>query len=51
MFTGNAHWLEIDLRRPGDGTFIPLKPREAVTPVPYAMYALVGAGGLNSAGC
>ena len=39
-FTGNPRWLEIGVR-PGSspGAFTTLIPRQALTPVPYALYA------------
>ena len=36
-FPGNARWLEIKVKGPGDGGFTPLAPRQEITPVPYAM--------------
>jgi hypothetical protein len=40
-FDGNARWLEIELRVPaGGGSFTTLAPRQPITPVPYALFAL-----------
>jgi hypothetical protein len=36
-FTGAARWLEIAVQCPGDTEFTPLSPRQALTPVPYAL--------------
>jgi len=38
-FTGDARWLEIAVRTHGGGAFIPLDPRQPLTPSPYALYA------------
>jgi len=46
VFTGDARWLSIEMRPDGAGAFIPLAPRQALTPTPYALYALDGAAGL-----
>lgn len=45
MFNGASRWLDIGVR-PGTntGTFMPLTPRQALTSVPYAQYALTPAG-------
>jgi hypothetical protein len=39
-FDGNARWLEIAVEGPGDLSYTTLTPRQPVTPVPYALYAL-----------
>ncbi|MBN2375342.1 MAG: hypothetical protein JXD22_03000 [Sedimentisphaerales bacterium] len=39
VFRGDATWLEIDVAPQGSGTYTTLKPRQEVTPTPYAMYA------------
>ncbi len=45
-FNGNnARWLEIEVQGPGDLSYTTLSPRQPVSPVPYALYALGGAGG------
>ncbi len=42
-FNGEARWLDIRVRCPaGSGVFAPLSPRQNLTPVPYALYALNG---------
>lgn len=44
-FTGNARWLEIDVRTPaGSGNYTTLTPRQPLTPSPFALYAASGAG-------
>ena len=55
VFNGTEYWLEIGVRTNGNGTFITLTPRQAVTPTPYAIFAegasnvvgVVPGGGLN----
>ncbi len=40
-FVGEARWLEIGVRCPaGSGSYDSLSPRQALTPAPYALYAL-----------
>ena len=43
VFNGANRWMEIGVRAPG-GTFATLSPRQAITPVPYAVYAMTPAG-------
>jgi hypothetical protein len=38
VFDGSARWLEIAVRTNGSGMFTTLRPRQAVTPTPYAIY-------------
>jgi hypothetical protein len=38
-FTGPDRWLQIDVRTNGGSSFVPLSPRQQVTPAPYALYA------------
>jgi endosialidase-like protein len=38
-FTGEARWLEIDVKPTSSGTYTPLSPRQELTPTPYALYA------------
>ncbi len=38
-FSGEDRWLEIAVRTNGHGGFIPLAPRQALTPTPYAIFA------------
>ncbi|MGD9790699.1 MAG: hypothetical protein AB7Q00_12120 [Phycisphaerales bacterium] len=41
VFTGNAIWLQIDVRSPsGAGGYTSLTPRQPVNVVPYSLYAL-----------
>ena len=55
VFNGTDYWLEIGVRTNGNGTFMTLTPRQAVTPTPYAIFAegasnvvgVVPGGGLN----
>ncbi len=39
IFNGANYWLEIGVRTNGDSNFSILAPRQAITPVPYAIYA------------
>src|ERR1017187_1638834 len=39
VFTGTNYWLEIGVRTNGGGTFTNLRPRQKITPSPYAIYA------------
>ena len=39
VFTGPARWLEIGVRTNGAATFVPLNPRQALTPAPYSIHA------------
>jgi hypothetical protein len=43
-FAGNARWLEIAVQTNGGSVFTSLLPRQAMDPVPYALYALTPAG-------
>lgn len=46
VFTGSPRWLQIDVRpSEGSGAYTELAPRQALTAVPYAMYAFSGPGG------
>ncbi|HUA68783.1 MAG TPA: tail fiber domain-containing protein [Candidatus Saccharimonadales bacterium] len=44
VFTGPARWLELDVRTNGSGAFTNLSPCQAITPVPYALYAQTSSG-------
>ena len=45
VFTGEARWMEIETRAPaGGGVWTVLSPRQLITAVPYALFALNGAG-------
>src|SRR5207253_2589687 len=52
MFNGQARWLEVQVRYPaGTGAWTVLSPRQAITPTPYAIYALnAPAGGVGPQG-
>jgi len=39
VFGGDARWLEIAVRQHGTGGFVPLDPRQPLTPTPYALFA------------
>ena len=43
-FNGDARWLEIEVYDSGSG-WVPLSPRQPITPAPYALYAVDGGGG------
>ena len=45
VFTGADRWLDLAVRTNGGATFVPLTPRQQVTPAPYAIAAasVVGA--------
>ena len=44
VFSGNARWLEIEVRCPaGDGNYITLSPRQEMSAVPYALSVRPGA--------
>ena len=46
VFTGVTRWLEISVRAPsGSGGYTTLSPRQELTAVPYALYALNAAPG------
>jgi hypothetical protein len=38
-FAGDARWLAVRVRCPGDGSYTALTPRQPLTPAPYALYA------------
>src|SRR5438477_2242329 len=45
-FTGQARWLELQLRTPsGSGAYTTLTPRQQIMASPYALYALNGGEG------
>jgi hypothetical protein len=45
VFTGEARWMEIETRAPaGGGVWTVLAPRQLITAVPYALFALNNAG-------
>jgi hypothetical protein len=50
VFDSNARWLEIGVRASGGGAFTVLLPRQAIQPVPYALYAVTPAGPQGSKG-
>ena len=39
VFGGTIYWLETAVRTNGGGTFVPLNPRQQLTPSPYAIMA------------
>ena len=39
VFSGSPRWLEIAVRTNSAGVFVPLNPRQALTPSPYAIYS------------
>jgi len=44
-FTGQARWLDIQVKGSADGAYTALTPRQPLTPAPYALYALNGGTG------
>lgn len=47
-FNGNnARWLQIEVEGPGDQSYTTLTPRQPVSPVPYALFALNTGGTLT----
>jgi photosystem II stability/assembly factor-like uncharacterized protein len=44
VFDGSPRWLGIAVRTNGGGAFTPLTPRQALNPVPYALFAMTPAG-------
>lgn len=53
IFDGTAYWLEISVRTNSGGSFVPLWPRQPLTPSPYAVYTpragSVAAGAIGAA--
>jgi hypothetical protein len=47
IFDGNARWLDIQVRAAGGGTYALLVPRQPVTPAPFSLFAMSGAGGAS----
>ncbi|MFH1109229.1 MAG: tail fiber domain-containing protein [Planctomycetota bacterium] len=45
---GTARWLAIEVKCPGDASFVALPPREELTPAPYAIRAGEGIGPPNT---
>jgi len=39
VFDGSARWLEVGVRTNGATNFVTLNPRQAIMPVPYAMFS------------
>ncbi len=49
-FTGGARWLELSVRTNDTKSFVPLSPRQALTPAPYAVYSAVAGSAVNLSG-
>jgi len=49
VFTGSNYWLELAARTNGSGAFSTLAPRQAILPVPYAVYAPTAGAALTAA--
>ena len=49
VFLGDARYLEIAVRTNGGGDFVLLSPRQALSPVPYALFAAQAAVAVNAA--
>lgn len=47
VFTANVLWLDVQVRTPPDPSYTLLTPRQRLSAVPVAMYALGGTGGLT----
>lgn len=47
VFTGQALWLAISVKTPGDPSSTPLTPRQALTAAPFALHALSAPGGAS----
>jgi hypothetical protein len=52
VFNGTSYWLQIGVRSNGVGSYVPLSPRQELTPAPYAITAqnltgLLPSGGLS----
>ena len=45
VFSGAARWLDVSAQAEIDPTSTPLVPRQMLSPVPYAMFAVNGGGG------
>ncbi len=50
IFSGSNYWLEVDVRTNNGGSYTPLNPLQALTPVPYAIFAANVLGGGLTAG-
>lgn len=50
LFNGSNYWLEIDVKTNGGAGYVDLSPFQAVTPVPYAVFAENAASGGLAAG-
>ncbi|MBK9138958.1 MAG: hypothetical protein IPM17_09385 [Verrucomicrobia bacterium] len=50
VFNGDARWLEISVRTNGGAAFIPLTPRQFLTPAPYALYSAQAGAAANALG-
>jgi hypothetical protein len=49
VFDGTSRWLQIEVRAAGVGDFVRLAPRQALKPVPYALFAASGNPGPQGA--
>lgn len=45
-YSGQSLWINVELRRHALGGYVPLSPRQGLSPAPFALFALNGAGGL-----
>lgn len=50
VFNGSNYWLEVDVKTNGAGAYVNLSPLQAVTPVPYAVFAEKAGNGGFAAG-
>lgn len=49
VFDGEARWLQVLVCTNGAGSFIPLYPRQLLTPTPYALFSSNAANAVNAA--
>ena len=48
IYTGQSVWLQVNVETNGVGPYVPLTPRQPLTPTPYSVYA-ASAGGVTNA--
>jgi hypothetical protein len=45
IFTGQALWLDVQIKGSGDASYTPMSSRQPITAAPYALFALNGGSG------